>query len=326
MKKIILLLALIISFSLISCDEKLNTSLYISSIGLEMKEDSLMMYFLCNPLTDITRTDNSELKTEYFKIKTNNISEGISKVKETIPFEINFMHLQTVIFHKNFIEAKKLSMFLNFMRDCRIITYNFYCFITEESMENIYEYESPDTISFQHSLLASPSTVDYYDFGVEGVHFLNLANNFYDTNRYLHLPIIAIKKTLNDKSVLTIAGLASIVDKVHFYLIEEYVAMHYLYEHDFIFYENQGKTYELRNYRFYHDLIDNKFTFIVRFTPLLATEKEKNALKASLETELRRFFDSYIKNEGGLYFIKNYNYLNKKALNAQKYEIIILIF
>ena len=325
MRKIILFLTLIISFSLMSCDEKLNTSLYISSIGLEMKEDSLMMYFLCNPLTDITRTDDSELKTDYFKIEANSISEGISKVKETIPFEINFMHLQTVIFHKSFVEAKKLSMFLNFMRDSRIITYNFYCFITEESIEDIYDYESPDTISFQHSLLASPSTVDYFDFGVEGVHFLNLANNFYDTNRYLHLPIISIKKTLNDKSVLTIAGLATIIDKVHLYLIEEYEAMHYLYEHDFIFYEEQGKTYELRNYRFYFDLIDNKFTFIVRFTPILATEKEKNALKASLETELRRFFDAYIENESGLYFIKNYNYLNKKALDAQNYQIIILI-
>ena len=56
-----------------------------------------------------------------------------------------------------------------------------------------------------------------------------------------------------------------------------------------------------------------------------ATEKEKNALKASLETELRRFFDAYIENESGLYFIKNYNYLNKKALDAQNYQIIILI-
>ena len=135
----------------------------------------------------------------------------------------------------------------------------------------------------------------------------------------------SIKKTLNDKSVLTIAGLATIIDKVHLYLIEEYKAMNYLYEHDFIFYEEQSKTYELRNYRFYFDLIDNKFTFIVRFTPILATEKEKNALKASLETELRRFFDAYIENESGLYFIENYNYLNKKALDAQNYQIIILI-
>ena len=321
-----LLILVLIGMGLMGCESKLNMSLYISSIGFEVEEDKLMMYFLCNPLNDIIRSEKSELKTEYFVIEAESITDGFEKVQEAIPFDINYMHLQTVIFHKDFLASDKLPLFLNFMKESRIVTYNFYCFASEKSIEDIFDYESPETISFQHSLLASPSSVDYSLYGVERVHFLALASDFYDNNRFLHLPIIDLRDSLNDKKILTISGYVSISNELNFYRLDEFYAMHFLYDQDFLFYDCYGKTFELRNYRFYHDVIDGEFTFLVRFTPLNASEKEKNALKKNIESAFVSYFEEYIINEGGLYLIDEYNYLNKKALNALKYRIIILIW
>lgn len=323
MKRIISLF--IILCCLTGCKSTLNNSLYISSIGFEY-DGNLTAYFLCNPLNDIIRSEKSELKIEYFTIPVNSVAEGFEKVEEVSPFEVNFMHLQSVIFHKSFIEEGFLESFLQFMKDSRMITYNFYCFTTEKSIGSIFDYESPDTISFQHSLLASPSSVEYKKFGTERLHFLDLANNFYDSNRFVHLPIIDVEEVLNEKKIIKIAGFANLNEKLNFYYLKDFYAMNFLFEQDFVYYVIDNRTYELRNYRFYTDVIDGRFTFLVRFTPIDASEKEKNILKSNIAEELRRFFNTYIEREEGLFFIEEYNYLNKKTLDVLDYEIIILIW
>ena len=57
MRKIFILILLFFTLALSSCNTNINSSIYISSIGFEIKDDKLVTYFLSNPLTDAHSTN-----------------------------------------------------------------------------------------------------------------------------------------------------------------------------------------------------------------------------------------------------------------------------
>ena len=62
MRKIFIFILLFFTLALSSCNTNINSSIYISSIGFEIKDDKLVTYFLSNPLTDISRSSEDKEK------------------------------------------------------------------------------------------------------------------------------------------------------------------------------------------------------------------------------------------------------------------------
>ena len=71
MRKFYILILILLSFYLSSCNTNINSSVYISSVGFDVNEDKLVAYFLSNPLTDITRSsEDKEKEAQFIKIET----------------------------------------------------------------------------------------------------------------------------------------------------------------------------------------------------------------------------------------------------------------
>ena len=114
MKRLIILIILLLSLS--GCfKNNINSSVYISSIGFEVKDDKLVAYFLSNPLTDISRkSEENKKEAQYLKVEGNSCYEVFNEAKQSLLIPLNFLHVKTIIFSKDCFETEYIEDFLNY--------------------------------------------------------------------------------------------------------------------------------------------------------------------------------------------------------------------
>lgn len=323
MRKLYLLSFVVILLILSGCTNNVNSNIYISSIGFEVKEDKLVSYFLSNPLTNISRqnSDDKENDTEYVKVETNSVYDAFIEAEQSLLFPLNYRHVKTVIFHVDVFKTKYVDDFFEFMKSVKFISFNYYVFATSSKLEELYDFQTPEQISYQYSVLSSPDLLNFHQYGSEKEHFLDFANAYYTKERYLHLPLLTVNETWKDKSTIEVDGFFSVNTNTSF-LNKEYKGMLYLYDFDTLTLNTEKAIYTLTNYQVNKYVKDNVYTFKISYDDILIIgEGSSRALASLLKKEISAFFDAYIKVEGGLYMIRLYNYLNKKALDVSKYNI-----
>lgn len=322
MKKIIIIINFFLVVFLSSCNTSINSSVYISSIGFEIEDDKLIAYFLSNPLADISRNkDGNDKKPQYVKVEVTNIFEAFDEAERSLLSPLNFRHVKTMILSKEFLESKYLEELLIFLRTTRIISYNFYVFSTTSKIEELYKLSNPEQISYQYSILSSPDLLDYKLFGVEKLHFLDFANDYYNKNRYLHIPTLVVNKDWVDKITVEVDGFICIDNWVGVYPTSIFKGMIFLYNHDAILYDDGENVYSITNYKIKKAYQNDIFTLQIYYDELLYFDGSKKEFEDNLSSDIKKYLDSYIENQNGLYIIKFYNYLNSKKLNVYNYEL-----
>ena len=110
MRKIYIVVSLFLCFMVTGCNTAINSSIYISSIGFEVKDEKVVAYFLSNPLTDITRSSEDKQKeAQFVKIEANSIYDAFTNAKQTLLSPLNFLHIKTVIFTEECFNSKYIE-------------------------------------------------------------------------------------------------------------------------------------------------------------------------------------------------------------------------
>lgn len=323
MKKILILLLLV--FNLSGCfKNEINSSVYISSIGFEVEEGKIKCYFLSNPLNNISRNSSGEGESEYIKIEASSVEEGFKNAEKSLLLPPNYRHIKSVIFHKSFFESKFLEQFLKFMRSGLYVTYNYYVFATMDKIEDVLKFKNPDQISYQHSILSSPNLIEFEKYGLEQMHFLDFANDYYEKQRYLHVPLISAKEVWNKNVTLEVSGFLAYENQISSFKIEDYPGMAFLKNQEIIYLYTKDATYRILGYKVHNKDENGKFTIYVSYEDVyIFGEGNIDTLEREINKEIKKYLDDYIAKYNGLYLIKEYNYLNKKALNMLFYDINI---
>ena len=258
MNKLIIFLGLILC--LVGCNTSVNSSVYISSIGFEVNEGKLVAYFLSNPLTDISRKSEEDKKeAQYIKVEGESFYEVFNEAKQSLLIPLNFLHIKTVIFSKDCFETPYIEDFLNYLKSVRSISYNFYVFSTISKIEDIYKFKNPEQISYQYSILSSPDLLEYKKFGIEKLHFLDFANDYYNPRRYLHIPLLVVNDLWKDKTTIEVDGFLCYELKPTLYQNSEFKGMLYLYDQNTILFHDDEDVYRVTNYRVNTYKRNNKF-------------------------------------------------------------------
>ena len=233
MRKIYILILILLILPLYGCNQNINSNIYISSIGFEVKDDKLVTYFLSNPLTNISRGAGKEEKdkTEYIKVETTSVYDAFIEAEKSLLFPLNYRHIKSVIFHKDVFKTSYINDFLDFMKSVKFVSFNYYVFSTRNKLEELYEFSTPEQISYQYSVLSSPDLLDFHQYGTEKIHFLDFANNYYVDERYLHIPLLSVNKTWKDKTTIEVEGFLNAKRSDEF-LSNDYLGMLYLYDNE----------------------------------------------------------------------------------------------
>lgn len=326
MRKFNVIIFLMLVYCLSGCNTSINSNVYISSIGFEMNDDKLVTYFLSNPLTDITRSsEDKEKKAQFIKIEANSVYEAFLEAEQSMLSPLNFLHVKTVIFSEECFNSKYIEDFLTFIKSVRFISYNFYVFATISKIEDIYKFKNPEQISYQYSILSSPDLLNYSEFGIEKLHFLDFANDHYNKNRYLHVPLIIINDSWNDNVTLEVDGFLCYGLPITLYRNSEYTGMLYLYDKNSILFHDDKNVYRITNYRVNQYEKNNKFVFSIIYEDVTVFGTgTKEEFEEKLLKEIKKYLDSYASNQNGLYLIEFYNYLNTKSLDVLNFDVEIL--
>lgn len=316
MKKIIILILLICSLS--ACNSQTNSDIYISSVGIDVNENGLVVYFIANMQRDLSRNETSTKEIEYLKIESNNIVDAFKKAKDSYIKKINFSHIKTLLLSKKFLESEFLESFLEYMKIGRDLSFNLYVYATDSNFDDVYKTKNPDGISFQYSYFLSPEEVNYKSFGLKRLHFLDFANNYYNKNRYLHIPYLVIDNSWNNTSTLKLGGYYAFSNKVNVYDLDKYPAIRFLTSQKQLTFYYQNELFSIYDYVVKKDVINGVYSFVIDYSKVIG---EKVIAFKYIKEKIIEYLDSYIISEGSLFYIDFYNYTNKKALNALRYEI-----
>ena len=326
MRKILISFILLLVFVLSSCNTSVNSSVYISSIGFEINENKLVGYFLSNPLTDISRkSEESKKEAQYLKVEGESCYEVFNKAKQSLLIPLNFLHIKTIIFSKDCFETEYIEDFLNYLKSIRSVSYNFYVFATTSKIEEIYKFKNPEQISYQYSILSSPDLLEYKKFGTEKLHFLDFANDYYNTRRYLHVPLLVVNELWNNNVTIEVDGFLAHGLKTNLYKNSEFRGMLYLYDQNTILFHDEEDVYRVTNYRVNNYKRNNKFVFSISYEDITVYgDGTKSKFEEKLLLEIKKYLDYYALNQNGLYLIKFYNYLNTDTLDLYNFDIEIL--
>lgn len=326
MKKILVIFAVFLIYCLGSCNTSVNSSVYISSIGFDIKDEKVEVYFLSNPLTDITRSAESKKEeAQYIKVEADSVYDAFMEAENSVLIPLNFLHIKTVILSEEFLKSFYLEDFLTFVKSVRFISYNFYVFSTTSKIDELYNFKNPEQISYQYSLLSSPDLFNYKEHGVEKLHFLDFANDFLNENRYLHIPLLVANKLWNENTTLEVSGYICLEDDTTLYLNSTFKGMLYLFDFNSVLFHDGTDVYRITNYRINHYDKSGKFTILILYEELnIFGNGDRKTFEEKITLEIKKYLDFYITEQDGLYLIEFYNYLNKSNLNIFDYAIEIV--
>lgn len=191
MKKILILISIFLLLLLSSCVKfSIMDSIYIASIGIDYENDKYKAYFYLPGSLDVGSVSDKQESGGYVgTCEVNNPIEIFDYMVLRNNVNVNFRHVTSLVFTKNFIENGKLDDFINYIKESFVLDINFYIFSTVADINEIYSLENPNKESVIISMLLNPNDNIYEYLDAAPVHFLKFCNMYY-SDRTLSLPLI----------------------------------------------------------------------------------------------------------------------------------------
>lgn len=182
-------------FFLTSCDTKnISETLFIASIGIEKVEDEYRGYFYLPLSTDIGKSDTEGIgKGEYATVKGKSIAELFTFIKATTSLSVNFKHVSSIVIKAELFSQEFLEELFAYIKYSLEIDYNCYIFITEDDLNELYNFQNPNQESVLNSILVSTSDSKGLFLVTKPMHFLELCSKYYEYRSIL-VPIVSVEE------------------------------------------------------------------------------------------------------------------------------------
>ena len=159
--------------------------------GVEKEEDTYIGYFYLPLSSDVGKTENKENQGigQYAKVEGKTLAEVFENIQFSTELEVNLRHASSMVIHKDLMNDDFLNELIAFVKKDAGIDYNFYLFVTEDKMEDIFQFENPNKESVIYSVLVSTLDSPSIYMAANPIHFVKFAREFY-SNRCISFPLL----------------------------------------------------------------------------------------------------------------------------------------
>lgn len=316
MKKILLIILLFISLLSLPYYNNdyidITHMINVSSIGIDYKDNNYSIYaYVINNYTMSKSDFNTSPSTSASTIissTSDNIENAFFKLYDSVFVNINFSHIETLVLQKDFITSKNVNELINYISTHHEFYPKFNVFITAESLTDIYDISYfSDTSSYYNILTEYKSEIEHHH-----TTFIDLINDFEETNYFIMYPSLSINKNIikkdTESSSLYIDGFYylndNLLNKINY---KENPLLYLLYSTNDISFEYQNINYFLTSLSIKTFKTKSKFYLL-----LYCKSNYPYSFKELMSNTIKELYN------------KNIDVFNLKYFNIDINDIIIL--
>ncbi len=306
MKKMLIIILMLFFVTRCGKNPHLDLTVFVDSIGIdynkETKEYTLYYHIATSDTLLTTELGANSVDNKYSiaSIKSNDLYDAIKVLTENSVRNVLLTHVQSVIFTEDFISKENLDYFDSIIKTYNNISPNFYIFVTDSKLDNVYSIKNPDNISSFFSIITSNNYITTYNL----TYYTEFVQAWYEETLLLKLIKISstdkIWKDEKDKlTTLYISGELYIRNDGTYVKIDndDYKALELLnheYISTIIF---EGIHFSLHEFAFKIIEKDNKFIFTL-YGKIFSTNVNSNnsveivnLFKRNVNKELEKLVD-----------------------------------
>lgn len=195
MKKIIWLVFLVSGFFFVSKTILVSHRIYISSIYLDKQEEYELVFFSPSALSVGKSESSGTDENTTISMKGDTLEDVFNKVEMSTDFELNYRHIVSVIFSKDFLHMDTINSFISFIVKSEYIDFNFYVFTTSTAGDELFTFKNPDNTSTYYSILNVTSDSEYLFNYISALDFVRFLRLYSKKNFLLKIPEVNIEET-----------------------------------------------------------------------------------------------------------------------------------
>lgn len=309
-KKIMILFILFLS----GCSvQRITEVLFIASIGIEESEEGYCGYFYLPNSEDIGKANyGGSGSGEFAKFEGKNLSEIFGDSQSSTELTLNLRHSSSLVLNKNLLKKEFIEELISFIKYSTYLDLNFYIFITEDKLEDIYSFQNPNKESVLNSILVSTFDSPSIYLSAAPVHFLEFCRDFYE-NKCIKLPYLKVEKIWNIQE-----------EEVNSYHCSDMV----LYKEDIIkIIEEDIRAYYMKKNSHFYDIVNENNFYIEDYDIKIKYKKE---IVIDISCKYTPLNDNKIESEAIAELINNrvYSYLDEfkdlDPLNIEYYNNVYM--
>lgn len=263
MKKFIIIILFILSCSSCKAANRIYYDMYIASIGLEKADEGYNGYFYLPSSVDVGQTDKSSDSeaSEVAKVWGETLVDVFSNLDLSTALKMNLEHISSIVLNESMMTDDELLKLIEYVKNSNHLDYNFYLFVTNDKMEDLYSLENPNNESVILSLLCDPIANTKIYSMIEPPHFLNFCRDFYNDKTF-GIPVISAEAIWNDKddSVYS-SGVCYYNRSLNSYKSYSDLNFRFLKKHEKLDYSDENISVVLKDYNVklkYNDYVEIK--------------------------------------------------------------------
>jgi len=200
MKKIIILILLVLSCTGCKAANRIYYDMYIASIGLQKTNEGYNGYFYLPSSIDVGNTEKSSEgeAAEVAMVEGETLQGVFSNLDLTTTLKMNLNHISSIVLDDSMVEKGELDKLIDFVKNSNSFDYNFYLFVTDSKIDDIYSLKNPNDESVILSALCDPIANTNIYATIEPPHFLNFCRDYYN-NQTVGIPLISSEAIWNEK-------------------------------------------------------------------------------------------------------------------------------
>lgn len=250
MKKIIIIILFILSCSSCKAANRIYYDMYIASIGLEKADDGYNAYFYLPSSVDVGQTDKSSdgKASEVAKVWGETLVDVFSNLDLSTALKMNLEHISSIVLNESMMNNDELLKLIEYVKNSHHLDYNFYLFVTNDKMEDLYSLENPNDESVILSLLCDPIANTKIYSMIEPPHFLNFCRDFYNDKTF-GIPLISAEAIWNEKDDSVYSSGACYYNRLlNSYRSYNDLDFRFLKKHEKLDYSDENISVVLKNY------------------------------------------------------------------------------
>lgn len=249
MKKIFLLFLLLLFITGCKASNTIYYDLFIASIGFEKNNDEFTAYFYLPSSLDVgsTKQDATKYPSEVAEINDSSISGLFYKLEASTYLNMNLKHISSIVLDKSFLNDKDIDELISYIKNSKNFDFNFYIFITEDDIREIYNVKNPNNESVILTVLCDPIANSIVYKTIKPIHFLNFVRDYYD-NKTIGLTILNRNSVWSENNdSIYCNGVCYIKNMFGSKLFYD-TCFSYLYNHDYLYYSSEDTSIIFNNY------------------------------------------------------------------------------
>lgn len=290
MKKLLIILIGLLFLMRCGNNPNLDLTVFVDSLGIDYNRDTqeyTLYYHIATSDTLLTTelgANSVDSKYSIAKITSDDLYEAIKVLTENSVRNVLINHIQSVIFTEDFITYDNLQYFDDIVKTYSEISPNFYIFVTDSKLDNVYTIKNPDNISSFFSIITSNNYITTYNL----IYYTEFVQAWHEETLLLKLTMISSTDEIwedenGNLTTLYISGEIFIRNDGTYVILDSTYKGLELMNHEYIStIVFDGIHYAIHELSIKIKEKDNVFTFIMNGNIIASSinnEKDKDVLK-----------------------------------------------